>query len=135
MSTQSGQMALNWQSFDVRLPVKTAMARALRESRLSREQVAECMNALAAASGITFRVTVHVMDKWTAPSADHSIPYQLLPLFCRATESLLPLEALAAPLGVTIAGPREQKLIAYAEADLGAKRLTKAKRRALEDLL
>lgn len=135
MSTQSGQMALNWQSLDVRLPVKAAMARALRESNLSREQVVERMNALAAASGVIGRTTVNVLDKWTAPSAEHTIPYQLLPLFCRATESLLPLEALAAPLGVTIAGPREQKLIAYAEADLGARRLSKAKRRALEDLL
>lgn len=134
MSAASGQMALNWQSLDVRLPVKAAMAQALKECGLARDQVVDRFNAFAARGGVNFRITIHVLEKWVAPSAEHFIPCQYLPVFCQAVDSLEPLSALAAPLGAVIAGPREQRLIAYAEADLKAKALAKAKRRAAEDL-
>lgn len=134
MSGRAAQMPLNWQGMDVRLPVKHAMAAALKGCGLSREQVVDKINDLAAASGIHLRLTLSILEKWVAPSADNAIPYQLLPIFCRATESLEPIAALAAPLGVVLAGPREQRLIAIARADQETKRLRREKRRALEEL-
>jgi len=134
MSGRAVQLPLNWQGLDPVPPLKRAMAAALRECGLSRDQVADRMNQLLAADGQTPRVTVNVIEKWVAPSAAHVIPLQLLPAFCRVVDSLAPLEALAATLGAVIAGPREQRLIAIARADQETKRLRREKRRALEEL-
>lgn len=131
MSKGTAQMPLNWQGLDVRLTVKSAMAQALKDCGLSRDQVVDKINSLAAANGIVLRLTINTLDKWVAPSADHAIPYQLMPIFCRATGSMAPLGALATPLGAVVAGPREQWLMELGRAHLLAKQARREKQKAL----
>ena len=134
MSGREAQLPLNWQGLDPVPPLKRAMAAALRECDLSREQVADRMNQLLAADGQTPQVTINTIEKWVAPSAIHVIPLRLLPVFCRVVDSLLPLEALAAPLGAKLAGPLEQALIRWAQAQEDKRRAAIAERRAREAL-
>lgn len=134
MSERQGQMPIVWQSLDVRRTVKAAMADALRSCPLSRAQVVDKVNELLASVGVEYKLTDSILEKWVAPSAAHFIPLAVLPAFCRAVDSPGPLAALAEPLGLTMAGPREQALQALGQAQVDAKRLAKQRRRALEDL-
>ena len=128
------QLPLFGQSLDVALPLKRAMAAALRQSPLSREQIVDRLNELLSEEGVGLRVTINMLEKWVAPSARHMIPVQVLPFFCRVVGSARPVEVLAGALGLRLAGPREQHLIALGEAALEAKRASAKRRRALEAL-
>jgi len=76
--------------------VKVAMAKAIKLSPLSREQIVDEMNTLAATCGSAQKVTLPILDKWVAPGAfAYHIPLRLLPIFCRVVGSNLPLEAYA----------------------------------------
>ena len=87
-------------SVDIGPAIKAALAEAIRACPLSHEQLAERINELAAAAGVTCNgraqvVTADIINKWTSHSAAHHIPLRLLPLFCRAAGSTLPLEVLS----------------------------------------
>jgi len=138
---QSKQPCL-WEnpSLDPTLRLKTAMQQALKDCPLSREEVVEAINKIAALEGLTTggraqRVTVAQLDKWVAPGTrQHLIPVKYLPLFCHATNSLLPLKALAQPLGATVMGEAETKRLAWAEIEIERRRLAKEARRLAEDV-
>lgn len=121
MSGAPSQMPLPWQSADVRLPLKLALRRALKNSGLSRELFVDAFNAELDDNGIDYSLTVSTLEKWVAPSAGNMPPAYLLPIFCKISQSTEPLGVLLAPLGFAVAGPRQLELIRLAEAKLQAK--------------
>lgn len=134
MTMHPGQMPLFGQSLDVISPLKRALADTLRNCRLSREQVVDEINRLLEGEGLVLRVTLNSLEKWCAPSASHLPPVWVLPFFCQVVGSLRPLEVLSLPLGAHLMGEREQHLMELGRVQLEAKKVARARRRALEAL-
>ena len=121
MSAPLAQMPLPWQSTDVRLPLKLAARKALRESGFSRELIVDAINKELEENGIDYKLTLSTLEKWVAPSASNLPAPHLLTIFCKVCGSIEPLAVLLAPLGFAVAGPRQLELIRLAEAKLKAK--------------
>jgi len=120
--------------------LKAAMREALKDCGLSRDQVADQINELArregtATNGKAQRVTVELIEKWVSPSAaGNRIPVQYLPMFCRVTGSLLPLTALAAPVGADVIHGRERAKLAWAEAEIARRRTAVEARKLAQEI-
>lgn len=135
MSKPSSQMDLFGPSLDIVPKLKATMVRCLGESSFSREQIVDRMNRLMDEAGINIAITKTSLDKWVSMSSTaHLIPMRLLPVFCRAVESVDPLAVIAVPLGAVLAGPREQRLMELGQAQLMAKQARHARQRALLEL-
>ncbi|HOV88243.1 MAG TPA: hypothetical protein PLM79_17945 [Syntrophobacteraceae bacterium] len=105
--------------------LKAAMSEAIKESDLSREQIVDEMNRLAkicgiACNGKSRQVTAALLDKWVAPGATaYQIPLRLLPLFCRAVGSNLPLEVYASAfIDVRLVSMDEYRMLEWAKAEI-----------------
>lgn len=104
------------------IDLKREMALAARNCHLSRLELVDRMNALIEierlrTKGKDGKVTGAMMDKWLAvESTDSVISLKLLPIFCRATGSLGPLRALAAPVGAAVIDQADQVLLKMARA-------------------
>ena len=114
--------------------VKAAMREAIKECPLSREQIVDEMNRLAGIEGVKVKISLALLDKWVAQSTPHIIPWKLMPIFCRITENVLPLQALLAPLGATIVWDKDVRLLQWARAEIQRRALSKTARRLLEEL-
>jgi len=127
-------------SLDPTHRIKLAMKEALQGIPLSREQVVDEMNRLAAAEGLTTngrsqKVTTALLDKWLAPGAtQHIIPLKLLPIFCAVTGSVAPLQALAAPLSARVISAEEEKLLEWARLEVERRRLRKRARQLAQEV-
>jgi hypothetical protein len=120
--------------------LKAAMRDALKACPLSRTRVVADMLALAEREGINtglrgLTITEDVLNQWVAPSADqHVICLRLLPLFCRAVNSVEPLAALAGAIGATVIGDEDRKLLAWAKAETQRRKAHKTARRLAEEV-
>jgi len=127
-------------SLDPTHRIKLAMKEALKTTSLSREQVVDEMNRLAAAEGLTTngrsqKVTLALLDKWLAPGAtQYLIPLKLLPIFCAVTGSVAPLQALAAPLSARMISAKEEKLLEWARLEVERRRLRKRARQLAQEV-
>ena len=115
-------------TLNVARSLKDAMNNDVRESGLSREQLADRMNLIADQHGVSLtrgtskRLTVEVLEKWLNPSElTRQIPLKALPIFCAAVGNYSAIEVLARPLGLRVIAERDQKLLAWAEAKLAVK--------------
>jgi hypothetical protein len=83
--------------------IKTAINRSIKESGLSRHQVADQINDMIGLED--FCITKEVIDSWTKGDVDRAIPSKYIYYFCVATSSNLLVQAIIAPLGLkTISG-------------------------------
>lgn len=105
--------------------LKAAMNEAIRSCSLSREQIVEDMNRRAQICGTTCngnsqKVTPSILDKWLAPGAHaYHIPLRMLPLFCQAVGSTLPLEVYAKAFGgVRVVSEEDYRLLEWARAEV-----------------
>lgn len=119
--------------------LKAAMREALKKCRLSREQVVEEMNRLASLEGLTTggrsqKVTVPLLDKWVAESAEHVIPLKFLPIFCEAVGDYGALSVLAGCLGLALIGEEERKLLEWAKLEVERRKALKRARKLAEEL-
>jgi hypothetical protein len=118
--------------------LKLSLNLAVRESGLSRAQVADRLNEVLGREGLRTRgrdgvVSLALLEKWLAPADTAAVmPAKFLPAFCRVTGSLAPLMALARPLGAAVIGPEDQVLLELARA-LMAERAASRRRRRLEE--
>ena len=125
-------------SLNIVARLKAAMRQALSESKFSREEVAEKMTAIAKIEGIRLpgnskSITKTILDKWVAEGANHTIPIQMLIVFCSVTDSCLPLNVLAAALGFKVITPEQRKSLMWAEAEIQRRHFaTEARRLAKE---
>lgn len=114
------------------LPVfKAALAEAMKASNLSRTQIADLANELLQREGLKPDVTEAKLNKWAAPSdLTHTPSLRLLPFLLKAIGTASPLDAMLAPVGALVAGPRERELMRLGQAQVDAKRAARAKRMA-----
>jgi hypothetical protein len=122
------QMSL-WDSpsLDATARVKSAMREALKACPKSREMVTDEMNALAAREGLVDEgrspVTLALLDKWVAAGSPNRVPYHLLVVFCEVTNSLLPIQAMASPLGCHVITGEDLDLLEWARVQMEKRRL------------
>lgn len=127
-------------SFDPTDRLKAAMREALKNCPLSRDQVVADINSLASAEGMTCagrsqEVTSAILDKWVAAGASgHRIPVNYLPIFCRVTGSVLPMQALIAPLGAIVVSGDEAKILRWGQTELERRRLAKESSRLAQEV-
>jgi hypothetical protein len=119
--------------------LKAAMREALRTSGLSRDQVADLMTEICRTEGIRLpgnskAISRALLDKWVADGANHVIPITLLPVFCTATASSLPLGVLARALELEVIGPESQRLLQWARAEVERRRAAKEARKLAEEI-
>lgn len=119
--------------------LKVSMQDALKGCSLSRDQVVDEMNRLAAIAGIATngraqKVTTAILDKWVARGATaHVIPVRYLRIFCQATESVLPLQAFL-PRGAEIVSGDDLACLRWAKAEIESRRRRKEARRLAQEV-
>ncbi len=127
-------------SLNPTVELKRAMALAAKKSGLTRAQIAERLTLLLRVEGLKTRgkdgeVTETMIDKWLAPEALDSYPSPpLLVIYCRAVNSLGPLQPLAVPLGGRVIGPEEIVVLEFGLALVEEKRLRRRTRRLTEQI-
>lgn len=121
--------------------VKAAMCEAIRHNSLSRPQICDEMNRLAAIAGIrsngrSQKVTVSILDKWCAPGAEtYHIPLRLLHIFCRAVANNLPLIALSAFFqDAQVISKEDFKKLRWAEVEIEARKNRKKASRLAQEV-
>jgi ribosome-binding protein aMBF1 (putative translation factor) len=118
--------------------LKIAMARAAKETGLSREELCDRINQVADRYGVRLvkgtgqNLTLDSLEKWLNPEdKERVIPAKALSVFCAAVENIEPMQVLVAPLGWRIIDDKQAKLLALAELDRDVKK-KKAMMRKLE---
>jgi len=114
--------------------VKAAMNQAVKGCGLSRDQVVDRMNVLAAASGIPLnknakRLSAELFEKWLNP-ADlvHKPSLQAVSVFMAAVRDPAPLDAVARLLGWRVVDERQAKLLERAEVEEHIRELQRRKK-------
>lgn len=125
-------------NFNVVRTIKKVMNDDVRNCGHSREQIVDRMNDLAASFGVSLangncrQLSPETFEKWLNPNdLARMIPIKALPIFCAAVESGAALDALARPMGLRVIDAREQKLLAWAEAQMTIKK-QRARMRRIE---
>jgi hypothetical protein len=90
-------------SLNVVFELKNALNQAIKQCPLSRIQIADRMNELMEEEGMgKGEVTTDMINSWTKEDPRRILPTKLIPFFCKATNSILPLVALAQPMGAMV---------------------------------
>jgi hypothetical protein len=121
--------------------IKAAMSEAIKRSSMSREEIVDEMNRIALAAGITCngrcqKVSGAVLDKWVAPgAAAHQIPLRLLPVFCSAVRSNLPLEAYSRCFaGAKVVSEEDYRILEWARLEIASRQSKKRARRLAQEV-
>jgi hypothetical protein len=100
--------------------------------------VVDDMNRFASCAGIRNEtrgqcVSEAILDKWVARSSrNHLIPLRLLPVFCQATGSILPLQAMMPPGAEVISG-EDVVCLRWARTEREKRRLSRESRRLAQE--
>lgn len=119
---------------------KKACAAAAAKCGLSRDQIVDAMNALAADYGIHLvkgggKLTLPAFEKWlNGNDCERPMPLKAVAVFCAVVKSPEPIRAIAAPLGLMVAGAEDQQLLKWAKANLRAREARREMKRIEDDL-
>lgn len=104
-------------SLNVRGRLKEAMRRTCKESRFSRPQIADRMNAQAVVEGIELKrpITTAAIEGWLAASKANLPDLDLAPLFCWAAGKDYVLDVLEASRGRRGINAAQARLLTWAE--------------------
>jgi hypothetical protein len=109
--------------------LKTAMAKAAKDTGLSREELCDRINQVADRYGVRLvkgtglNLTLDTLEKWLNPEdKERVIPAKALTVFCAATGSTLPMQVLVEPLGWRVIDDKQARLLQLAELDQDVKR-------------
>jgi len=115
--------------------LKAAMRQAAGQSRFSREEIVDRMNAQAEVEGILYRrgrpISLAALDGWLAGSKNNLPDPELLALFCWAAENQAPVGVLAGSLEGRLINEDQGRVLDWAENELEIKRLSR-RRQQLE---
>lgn len=121
--------------------IKTAMNRSATQCGLSRDEIADCMNEIAAESGVSLtrgnanRLKTTTLEKWLNPTnIDHQPSMAAVNVFCRVVKSIAPLEPMLGLHGCGVMTPDDRKKRDYADALLAERKARKRKRQLEMDL-
>lgn len=108
--------------------LKAALRAAIKNSPLSRHQIAGEMSHLA---GVT--ITKEQIDSWTRDSDDggRHVPAEYLPAFCKTTQSTEPLEVLCRTAGAFVLPGPEALRAEIQRLDEEEKRVRRQKKQRL----
>lgn len=123
-------------TYNIERNTKEALAKAAKNSGLSREEIVEQMNRIADMFGIALtrgkdsRLSLDVLDKWLNTSdLTRSMPVRALPIFCKVVNNPEPLQEIVRPLGLQIINDSERRLLEWAKAYKQARRAQKTMKR------
>jgi hypothetical protein len=105
---------------------KAAIAQAIKNSGLSRQQIADRMNE-SIGSDPDGPVTVAQIDSWTKKDDTRTSFFKYLPVFCAATNSTTPIQAYLSSLGLKVISGKRINLYDLGESEF--KRLEAARQR------
>ena len=113
---------------------KEAMNAAAKQCGLSRDEILDQMNALAARYGINLvsngGLKLDTFEKWINPNdLSRQMPMKALPVFCAVVRDYSALDVLARPVGAAVIGPEEKNLLKWAKAYFKARDARKTMRR------
>ncbi|WP_419787249.1 hypothetical protein [Pseudodesulfovibrio sp.] len=118
--------------------VKSAMNQSAARCGLSRDEIADRMNEIAAKSGVGLtrgnakNIKTATIEKWLNPSnRDHQPSLVAVNVFCMAVKNVAPLAAMLGLHGCGVMTPEDKKLRDYAEA-LIAERDARKRKKQLE---
>lgn len=108
-------------SLNIDKSVKEALFRSAKNSGLSREEIVDRMNRLAARFGVSLvtgkPLSLEVLEKWLSPNdLSRFMPVRAIPIFCKAVNDKSVLHEIVSPLGYEIIGEDDKKLLAWARA-------------------
>jgi hypothetical protein len=93
------------------------------------------MNSLASKEGMRETISKTTLDNWTKDSAPDRLPSpKWLPILCTVLNYCGPIEVMLLPLGAGVVGPKEVKILDWANAEIERRRATKRARAAMEIL-
>lgn len=128
MATQLG-LFTTAPTLNVLRDLKTAMAKAAKETGLSRGELCARINQMADRYGVRLvkgtgqNLTLDTLEKWLNPEdKERVIPVKAMSVFCAAVDSIEPMQVLVAPLGWRVIDNKQAKLLALAELDQDVKR-------------
>ena len=128
-------------SLNINHEVKEAMSASAKDSGLSREDILERMNRLAAKSGVRLLrgngsgLTMATFEKWlNAQAAEHYPPFNSLVIFCAAINDYGPIKAMTKPLGIKLIEEEDIKLLMWAKEYHQIKTARKRIRKLQEEL-
>lgn len=93
-------------ALNLHIEARRLLARALKASPHSRDEVAERLSRLAGRP--TSRAQ---LDAWCAPTKAHRLPADLVPALCAAIGNLILLEGLARAAGAQLVAPEELRVL------------------------
>lgn len=141
LAGKNGRQLTFWDDMEARvtdpLPaLKIAIKEAIDGSKLSRELIVDAMIRLGVLAKIKRRITLDVLNKWTAESAEERIIHlELLLLFCLATGDYLPLEVYVKAFpGVRLVNKERYRVLEWAEAEIAAREAKKAAKRCAREV-
>lgn len=108
--------------------VKERMATAARDCGMSREQLVDAMNDLAARYGVCLvggrngGLTRETLEKWlNQQDREHCPSLKALPVFCAAVRDTGAMQALVQPLGWQVINEQDARLLQWAKLYHSAK--------------
>jgi len=115
--------------------IKRQIRLLIAKSNMSRDEIVVRMNKIAVREGMRSTITKATIDSWTKDSDPGRLPSPAwLTIFCYVMGSLGPISVMASPLGCAVIDNEDQKLLAWAKAELEKKRASKRARLALESI-
>ena len=118
-------------SFNIDLLLRETISQAIKESPLSRFQIAARMSEI-----LGLEVSKSMIDSWTAESREgiNRFPACYLPAFCQTIASIEPLKVLADLLGCVVVEGEEALLIELSKVRSG-KEIFSKQDKAIETIL
>jgi len=134
MSTHTGQLELfHASSLNPTYEIKRQIRLAINNCGMSRDEITERMNKIAATEGMRRTVSKAALDNWAKDSDPFRMPpVPWLTIFCHVVGSTGPFDAAVNPLGNQVIDYDDVKKLDWARAEIIKRRATKKARLALE---
>ena len=115
--------------------IKRQLRVALSGSTPSRKEIVDEINKIAIQEGMRKQISKETLDNWTKDSDPDRLPsLPWLTILCKVLDTVSPIAAIIQPLGGKVIGPKEAKLLIWAEAKMEKKHATKKERLAEQAL-
>ena len=134
MSTHTGQLELfHTSSLNSTYEIKRQIRLAINNCGMSRDEIIDRMNKIAATEGMRRTVSKAALDNWVKDSDPFRMPtVPWLTIFCHVVGSTGPFDAAVNPLGNQVINYDDVKKLEWAQAEISKRRATKKARLALE---
>jgi hypothetical protein len=111
--------------------LKRFMRLAIKESGLSRPEVADQMTGLAETEGMGREINIDTLNSWMKNEDNRHIPIELLVIFCRVTGSIMPIQAFLIPLEAAAVKDRDLAALELGQAILMKRKAGQKERMAM----